>query len=61
MNEYELAEIFLANNLSTSKVIEHLKKHEISIPPCRVFLWAFDIASFADFQTNGISRHHKQN
>jgi hypothetical protein len=45
MNEYELAEIFLANNLSRSKVSEHLKQNEIPTPPRSVFLWAELIAA----------------
>jgi hypothetical protein len=45
MNEYELAEIFLANNLSRWQTIQHLDQNEIPLPSPRVFFWAELIAA----------------
>ena len=44
MNEFELAEIFVANNFSRSKTNEYLAKNEIPLPSPRVFFWAELIA-----------------
>lgn len=45
MNEYELAEIFIANNLSRWQTIQHLDKNEIPLPSPRLFFWAELIAA----------------
>ena len=37
MNEYELAEIFLANNLSRYETIQYLKQNQIPLPSPLVF------------------------
>ena len=60
MSEHNLVKIFLANNLSTSKVIEHLKKHEISIPNRHIFNWAYFSASIADLQLKNRERRLNQ-
>ena len=51
MNEYELAEIFLANNLSRWQTIQHLDQNEIPLPSPRVFFWAELIAAHAVCQS----------
>ena len=44
MNEFELAEIFVANNFSRFKTSEYLKQNQIPLPSPRVFFWAELIA-----------------
>ena len=44
MNEFELAEIFVANNFSRFKTNEYLKQNQIPLPSPRVFFWAELIA-----------------
>jgi hypothetical protein len=44
MNEFQLAEIFIANNFSRYETIQYLSKNEIPLPSPRVFFWAELIA-----------------
>ena len=60
MNEFELAEIFVANNFSRFKTNEYLKQNQIPLPSHRVFFWAELIAQqiVCNSQRNWDCRHN---
>jgi len=60
INEFELAEIFVANNFSRFKTNEYLKQNQIPLPSPRVFFWAELIAQqiVCHSQRNWDCRHN---